>query len=287
METLEIEGAHLKYDEHGHGEPLVLVHGSASDYRTWEPQREAFGARFHVIAYSRRYHWPNVPIADGVDYSMDQHVRDLVALIRSLDVAPVHLVGHSYGAFLSLLLTIREPELVRSLVLAEPPAITLFVSSTPKPLEIIKLLMSRPKTAVAIVKFGAGGVVPASKAFKRGDMRAGVEIFGDTVFGRGGYDRLSASLKKQVDANLTNVKAEVLGSGLLPLSPKDVRSVHKPSLLVTGGRSIELFRYIIDRLEELMPNTERIEIRGGSHAMNADNPSAFNEAVLSFLERHA
>ncbi|NIT60692.1 MAG: alpha/beta fold hydrolase, partial [Aliifodinibius sp.] len=74
-----------------------------------------------------------------------------------------HLVGHSYGAFLSLLLAMRQPDYVRTLVLAEPPAITLFVSNNPKPLEILKLLVSRPRTAAAIIKFGAKGVTPAIK----------------------------------------------------------------------------------------------------------------------------
>jgi pimeloyl-ACP methyl ester carboxylesterase len=105
MVSMNINGDELEYTEQGTGEPLVLVHGSASDYRTWHLQQAAFSKHFRTITYSRRYHWPNQPIPDGGDYSMLLHVDDLKKVIHSLDAKPAHLVGHSYGAFLCLLLT--------------------------------------------------------------------------------------------------------------------------------------------------------------------------------------
>jgi pimeloyl-ACP methyl ester carboxylesterase len=284
MAHLSINGSALEYDETGRGEPLVLVHGSASDYRTWHLQQEAFAKRFRVICFSRRYHWPNDPIPNGTDYSMDQHVADLGTLVRSLDAAPAHLVGHSYGGFLCLLLAIREPSLVRSLVLGEPPVITLFVSSTPKPLELLWLLATRPRTAAAIIKFGARGVAPAKKAFQRGDMKTGIRVFGDAVFGPGGYDRLSEPRKAQVHQNLANISAEILGSGFASLDAEEVQQLEAPALLVTGERSTSLFRRLTDRLEELLPGAARIEIPAASHMMHEDNAPAYNAAVLSFLE---
>ena len=41
MASIDVQGTALQYEEAGHGEPLVLVHGSASDQRTWRGQREA------------------------------------------------------------------------------------------------------------------------------------------------------------------------------------------------------------------------------------------------------
>ena len=111
MAHLDIRGARFEYAEKGDGAPLVLVHGSASDYRTWEHQHEELARHFRTIVYSRRYHWPNEPIAEDVDYSMLEHVEDLGALVEALDAEPAPLVGHSYGACLCLLLAIREPGL--------------------------------------------------------------------------------------------------------------------------------------------------------------------------------
>ena len=283
MASVNLRGYDFDYSESGSGEPVVLVHGSATDQRTWQGQRDELAKRYRVIAYSRRYHWPNAPIADGAEYSMDEQVEDLRALLRSLQAAPARLVGHSYGAFLCLLLALRDPLLVRSLVLAEPPAITLFVSSVPKPAELLKLLVTRPRTAAAIIRFGATGIDPATKAFRRGDAQAGVRIFGDAVFGKGGYERLPAAIKAQVQDNLSNVKAEFLGPGFLPLDPEALRALRVPALLVAGEGSVPVFHRLLDRLQELLPVTERVEIPGGSHDMHEDNAPAFNAALEAFL----
>lgn len=283
MANLNINRAQLEYMEDGSGEPLVFVHGSASDHRTWVRQRGEFATQYRVIAYSRRYHWPNEPIPEGSDYSMIEHVDDLQALLHALDAVPAHLVGHSYGAFLCMLLAMREPRLVRTLVLAEPPVITLFISNSPKPMEILRLLAARPRTAVAILKFGAKGVAPAIKAFRQGDMEAGIRIFGNAVFGPDGYHHLPESRKAQVQDNLTNVKAELLGSGFPPLDAGQVRGIRTPALLVSGEHSIDLFHRLTGRLNELLPNAERVEIPMATHLMHEDNAAAYNAAVLSFL----
>lgn len=284
MTTIDIRDYTFEYIEDGSGDPLVFVHGSASDYRTWQVQQDAFGGHFRTIAYSRRYHWPNEQISDGTDYSMAEHVDDLEALLRSLTAAPVHLVGHSYGAFVCLLLAIQAPHLIRRLVLAEPPAITLFVSNSPKPSELLKLLVSRPRTAVSIIRFGATGMTPAAAAAERGDLEEAMQIFGRVVLGDEAYRHLSASRLDQIRAN--SIKAEFLGSGFAPLDADQVRSVHTPTLLINGERSPSLFHRVIDRLEELLPDSERIEIPGASHIIHEDNAPDYNAAVRSFLARH-
>ena len=84
--------------------------------------------------------------------------------------------------------------------------------------------------------------------------------------------------------NLSNVKAEILGSGFAPLDPNRVRTIMMPVLLITGEHSVNLFHYIIDRLKELLPYAERAEIERASHLMHEDNAPAYNRLVLSFLK---
>jgi pimeloyl-ACP methyl ester carboxylesterase len=284
MTNLEINGASLAVHEQGQGEPLVLVHGSASDYRTWQGQQDAFARCYRVISYSRRYHWPNKPIPPNAVYAMSEHVGDLEALVTSLNASPAHLVGHSYGAFLCLLLALRSPRLVRSLVLTEPPAITLYVSDPPKPTELLKLLLTRPRVAVAITRFGAAGIAPATRAAKRDDMEAAMRIFGRAILGPAFYARLSAERLEQVRVNA--VRAEFLGPGFEPLDPGEVSSIRTPTLLITSRHSAGLFRLLADRLEELLPRAERISIEDASHIVHEDAAPAYNDAVLSFLSRH-
>lgn len=281
MTKIEINGATLDYTDDGSGDPVVFVHGSFSDRRTWDAQGGAFSERFRAIVYSRRYHWPNEGIPDGADYSMLQHVDDLAELIRVLEIAPAHLIGSSYGGYVSLLVAIRHPELVRSLVLAEPPVIPLFTSVPPKPHEILRLLVTRPRTAVALVKFGATCIGPVTAAFGRGEIEAGVQTFILGVLGREAFERIPEERLEQARANA--FPAEFLGSGFAPLTDDEVRNVQTPTLLVTGEHSPRLIIYCTNRLEELLPHTERVEISEASHSMFEDQPEAFNAAVSAFL----
>ncbi len=284
MAQVNVNGTALEYTEVGTGEPVVFVHGSASDYRTWHLQQEAFAERFHVITYSRRYHWPNEPIQAGADYAMADHIADLRAMLHDLDAAPAHLVGHSYGAFVCLLLAQQEPHLVKTLVLSEPPVITLFVSNTPKPLELLKLLATRPRTAAAIVKLGATGLGPASDAAERGDVEETLRLSGTAILGRGAYAGLSEDRKEQ--ALINTIPAELTGSGFPPLEADQLRGVTIPTLLLTAQSSPSVFHRLADRLEELLPRTERAEISEASHIMHEDNAAAYNAAVLAFIEHH-
>lgn len=284
MAQLNVNGTALEYTEIGAGEPVVFVHGSASDYRTWQLQQEAFSERFRVISYSRRYHWPNEPIQAGADYSMAEHIADLRAVLHALNAAPAHVVGHSYGAFVCLLLAQREPRLVQTLVLSEPPVITLFVSNTPKPLELLKLLATRPRTAAAIIKLGATGLGPATVAAERGDVEETLRLSGTAILGRSAYAGLSEDRKEQ--ALINTIPAELTGSGFLPVEAGQLRGVTTPTLLLTGQSSPRVFHRLADRLEELLPRTERAEIPEASHIMHEDNAPAYNAFVLSFIEHH-
>jgi pimeloyl-ACP methyl ester carboxylesterase len=286
MTDVRVNGATLAYEEIGDGEPVILVHGSASDHRTWNAQTDALAEQFRVISYSRRYHWPNEPIPAGGRYIMDEHVDDLRALIHSLDAAPAHLVGNSYGAFLALLLAIREPSLLRSLVLAEPPVLTLFVSNDPTVWELLKTLLTRPRTGAGILRLGIQGIDPAKKAFEHGDRETGLRTFVDAVLGDGAYDRLPEGRSEQVEDNAESLRAELLGPGFSPLDVEKVQQIQAPTLLVTGENSIGLFHRLIDRLEELLPRCERSEIPDAPHTMHEANAPAFNTAVRSFLEKH-
>jgi pimeloyl-ACP methyl ester carboxylesterase len=284
MAKLNINGATLEVAQQGDGDTVLFVHGSNSDYRTWEAQMAEFSQHYRAVAFSRRFHWPNEKITEGADYSMLEHLDDLKALIQSLGETPVHLVGHSYGAFLCLLLAMREPQLIRSLVLGEAPVVTLFITMPPKPQQILKLLVTRPRTAVALIKFAATGLVPATKAMEQDDPEKSLRIFGPTVLGREAFNAMSPPRLAQARAN--NFKAEFVGSGFLPVESAAVRRVQIPALLVTSQQSQPLFHRLTDRLEALLPHTERASIPSASHIAHENNPAAYNAAVLDFLQRH-
>lgn len=281
--TIDVDGATLAYLERGQGEPVVFVHGGASDLRTWHHQLRTIASTHRTIVYSRRYSRPNAPIPDGADDPMAPHVDDLLSFLRQVDAVPAHLVGHSWGGFICLLAAIREPEAVRSLVLMEAPVLPLFVSMPPRPSELFRTLFQRPRTAMAIVRFGATAAGPAVKAYRHGDDEAGFEAFARGVLGSDAFERLSPERKAQAWDNVAVDKAQLLGEGFPPLSDEQVRGVAARTLLVVGRRSPAFLHRLTDRLEELLPNPRRVEVPDASHIMHEDNPDAFNRAVVEFL----
>src|SRR6186713_2491392 len=152
VKAVFIQGDSIHYIDVGKGDPVVFVHGSLGDYRTWAKQMVAFAKKHRVIAYSRRFAYPNKQIInDSADYTVAPHSKDLTELIKCLHLEPVHLVGHSYGAFTALLTTIDHPELVRSLTLGEPP--------------VASLLQRVPGGDTLLNNFITKTIIPAAESF--------------------------------------------------------------------------------------------------------------------------
>src|SRR5262245_20961132 len=116
----------LHYVEKGTGQPVIFIHGTLNDFRIWQFQLEEFAQKYHVISYSRRYAYPNQWPGNGDDNSLTNNVEDLAELIiKKLNLSPAHLIGHSYGALIALYMAHQYPDQVRTLVLGEPPAMSL------------------------------------------------------------------------------------------------------------------------------------------------------------------
>lgn len=276
----------LAVREAGNGDPVVFVHGSVSDLRTWFGQVEALSSEFRAIAYSRRYARPNAEIPDGIDDEVTLHVNDLSEILAAFDAAPAHLVGHSWGALIVLLAAIREPHLVRSAILIEPPVLSLFLGIPPKPREVLELLLRSPPTALTILRFGATVMRRAEKAFRRGDDKAAIEIFGKGVLGASRYASLSAERYRQVWDNRKSVRAQLLGNFPPRITEDEVRSITAPVLLLTGDESPVLFHRLSGILFQLLPNAQQKMIEGASHIVHEDAADTTNLSILNFLKQH-
>lgn len=271
MPTIEVNGAQLAYLEAGHGAPLVFVHGSLEDLRIWRRQVEQFSATYHVVAYSRRYHHPNAaPGVGDPPYTAGIHAADLAGLIEALDLAPAHLVCSSFGGCVALLLAAQRPELVRSLVLAEPP--------------LMPWLPLIPGGAPLAAAFLAGAWEPARRAFLQGDLEQGIRSFHAAVVGRGAFDRLSPAGQRMILDNAAEMRAETLASDYFPtFTPADAARIDRPVLLLNGERSPRLFHLINGDLARCLPRAAQAVIPHASHVIHAGNPAAYHAAVRGFL----
>jgi pimeloyl-ACP methyl ester carboxylesterase len=94
---------------------------------------------------------------------LTNNVEDLAELIiKRLNLGPVHLIGHSYGALTALYTTYQHPDLVRSLVLGEPPVMSLLEYNQQYSKDVDTIIENAFK--------------PAQEAIRRGEMERAVSL---------------------------------------------------------------------------------------------------------------
>jgi pimeloyl-ACP methyl ester carboxylesterase len=102
------------YDQHGEGEPLVLLHPGGVDARAFGPNIDGFARRFRLFTPERRGHGHTPDVPGPITF--DLMAQDTIAFLESVPRGPVHLLGCSDGATVALLVAMRRPDLVRRLV---------------------------------------------------------------------------------------------------------------------------------------------------------------------------
>jgi pimeloyl-ACP methyl ester carboxylesterase len=266
-------GVSVHYVERGSGAPVVFVHGGGRDYRYWDKHLESFARRYRVVAYSRRYAPPNDNSPIAPDYSAVIDAADLVALIGRLDLGPAHLVGASIGGVAALFVAVHRPELVRTLVLAEPP--------------VLRWARDLPGGAALLDQFMNDAFRPAGDAFRAGAPERAMALLTDAFLGAGTFARFSEPLQRKVMRAARDWAAQTMSTAPFPNLDRDaVRAISAPTLLLSGARTIPLHALVDDELERLLPNRERVVIADASHDLWADQPERCRAAALDFLARH-
>jgi pimeloyl-ACP methyl ester carboxylesterase len=271
--NISANGAELSYVSQGSGAPVVFVHGAVADLRFWEPQRAAFAKQYRFISYSQRYHgagaWPD----EGQQYSVETHVADLAGFIKALKLGPVHLVGLSYGGEVAALLAAKEPQLLRTLTLAEPSLFTLLAES--------------PEGKVALDEW-TQGTVPMMTALKAGDNVAATKqlvalVTGDSVEN---FARLPPDVRQGLLDNARTLP-RLIAAPQPTITCDALRGITVPTLIVRGAHTPRFFTAIVAAVSKCVAGSKTAMITKASHAMSGDNPMEFNGAVMGFIGQHA
>jgi len=267
--SLDANGQQLTYIEAGAGPSVVLVHGSVADYREWARQIEPLAARYRVIAYSRRYHWPNAAPGQNADATLPRQAEDLAALIEALKIAPAHVVGHSYGGATALLLARRRPDLVHTLVLAEPA---------------VGGVLGELAKDDPLAKEGQEVRVAVREAIASGSAERIVSTYAARV-APGEFEKATGEARDMLLANVAAFQLD-FGSPRPPFNCDDARLVEAPTLVIAGGRSAMGLQRIAETLARCLKAGQLAKLPTATHWMQSDQPQAFNEAVLGFLSKH-
>jgi pimeloyl-ACP methyl ester carboxylesterase len=103
------------YEEHGSGEPVLLINGLGADHTAWALQTEYLKGSFRVIVFDN----PGVGQTRGPrgPYTTALFADVAASLLRSLEIERAHVVGASMGGLIAQQVAVRHADLVRSLVL--------------------------------------------------------------------------------------------------------------------------------------------------------------------------
>jgi pimeloyl-ACP methyl ester carboxylesterase len=280
LKNIEINGRQLHYVEQG-GEDskqpvIIFVHGSLDDYRCWQFQIDYFSKKYRAISYSRRFAYPNKWIGDvAQDNTIEANAKDLAELIRKLDLAPAHLVGASYGAFITLYCASKNPELAKTMVLNEPP-IMQFLAMSPikEDVELLQRFITRIQR-------------PNQDASKRGDFKKAAQVAIDGIMGMENYfEKLPEEGKQYLMDNAKSLESELESSMSTSFTTEDVKQITTiPTLLVKGELSPKYFLRIVDILSDNIPNSEQIVIPNVSHD-DFKSGNFFTSKVMEFFASH-
>jgi pimeloyl-ACP methyl ester carboxylesterase len=271
MQTLRVNNYDLAYLELGQNTlkapPLLCVHGTLGDFRTWSAVMGPLSKERHVIALSLRHFFPEHWDGVGNDYLMAQHVADVIGFIEKLHAGPVDLMGHSRGGHISFRVAEQRPELLRKLVLAEPGG-ELDVSLDPAAASGASPLMSR--IAASAAKIAAG------------DVDGGLTIFFDGIEGEGSWARLPAAPKQQLRDNARTLIGQV-GENRKPFTKAGAESIKTPTLFVGGADTMGALPAVTQALAPHVAGARTVMIADASHWMFEQAPERFCEIVLQFL----
>jgi pimeloyl-ACP methyl ester carboxylesterase len=249
MPKLNRDGVNIHYEIHGSGAPLLLTHGYSSTSQMWQGQIDALSKRHKLILWDMRGHGQSDYPADAAAYSEALTVADIAALLDAAGAGKAIIGGLSLGGYMSLAFYRAHPERVRALL---------------------------------IIDTGPG--------FKNDDAR---EVWNKRALDTGDrFDRdglaalASASRERSMVSHRDASGLARAARGML--TQRDARvieflpEIKVPSLVVVGADDTP-FLAASDYMAAKIPGARKAVIPKAGHAVNIDQPQAFIEAVVRFL----
>ena len=276
--VLEVNGTFLSYEEQGAGQPVVLVHGALSDLRVWDPLRDELARRaeisgFRVIAYTQRYYGTREWSDDGTRFSVATHAEDLARLIATLAVEPVHIVGASYGGLVAATAAVRNPALVRSLILYEAIIMSVLPAESPegKIAREDRAKMAGPYIAMA----------------KAGDFTKAAKLVQEAVYqlSPGEFDSLPEDWQMVLLDNARVVPLLLAAPPPPAITCDMLKDFTRPTLVMRGEKTLKWYALISEAITKCVPGARKVILQNVNHDGPVRDPSAFSAAVFEFLSR--
>jgi 3-oxoadipate enol-lactonase len=242
--------------------PLVFLHGIGGAARAWRGQIEAFGARYHAIAWDMPGYGGSVPLPTVSIAALADALRDFLQQVGA--TKPI-LVGHSIGGMIVQQLLANSPDIPSAVVLAQTsPAFgkpdgdwqKSFIDARLGPLDRGETMASLAPT---LVKELVGDDPDASGMNLARDCMAAVPeaTYRATMLALLGFDQRSA-----------------------------LKNIAVPTLVLSGSKDNNAPAPMMAKMATYIPQAEYVELEGVGHLANLERPGEFNAALDQFLRAH-
>ena len=260
----------LYYEDHGSGDPVVLVSGWPLDSRSWEPQvHPLLQAGHRVITYDRRGFGQSSRPAEGYDF--DTLAGDLDRVLTELDLRDVTLVGFSLGTGeLARYVGMHGTERLKACVFIETLAPS-FAKSEANPRGVDEAAVAGVQEAILADRFA--WLTGLLADFLNVDDYLGERVSEETV--RNAWNAGAAA---------SPIATWACVRGWLDDFGRDIERIDVPTLILHGTADRILS---IDghgrRLHAALPDAHYVEIEGGPHVMCVTHAAEVNRELLAFL----
>lgn len=268
MPYVDATGAKLYFEEHGDGYPMIFLHEFGYDIRQWEMQVRYFSRAYRCVAYNARGYPPSDVPEDADLYGWEFSVDDIAAVMRDLSIERAHLVGLSMGAYAVLQFGLRYPEKASAIVAAA-------VGSGSPPSQRDAWLK---ETSVLSRIFNEYGMRAMAERMGRGPARIQLKYKDQKT-----WQEFVDHLRQHSARGMSNTMARCQAPRPSLHDLRDALSeMAVPVLLAVGDEDVPCLETNL-MLKSSLPNAGLWICPNTGHAINLEEPTAFNAHVESFL----
>src|ERR1700733_4898475 len=260
--TSTINGYELAYSLHGDPKRpvVVLCHALATSMDIWDYQLPLLAQRFRVLRYDLRGHGRSA--APGNSYTLEELASDLAALLDHLEIAQAAFVGLSIGGMVGQVFALRYPEKLSALVLCSTGSRTEPQAKSTIEDRILQVRADglNSQLGATLTRWFSAKFIeeaPATMAWVS-DL-----ILATSVDGYTGCARAIQSL------DMTDALSEI----------------QVKTLVVPGELDLTFPEKISRVINQKIPNSDLVLLKGAAHLGNVEQPHLFNEILLDFLGR--
>ena len=265
MPFIDSRGRRIYYERQGQGPAVLFCHGAGSNAATWWQQLPAFAARHTCITMDIRCFGRSVAPLD--EFSLDNFVADIVAILDREEVQRVTHVGQSLGGFIGLKLALTQPDRVAAFAACDSSL------AIDHPV-LLDTIAKRQIThqAVSIEQRSLGRWF-LENCPDKALLYAQINHFNPSAY---------AVPAKEWGGALS---ALLHPSRLIPLDA--LRELACPTLLLVGSEDPIVPVSVMQEVQALVRGSELVVVQEAGHSAYFEKPQEFNRTVLDFIARRA